>query len=386
MFDQIRASIRNFFEPAHPLPAGTHHYQTPPDASQPYRLHLRLEPGGAGLLIINAKTVLHLNPTAAEYAYYLVRGTAPDEVVKEMTKRYRVETEQARNDFNDLAARIQTLIKTPDLDPVTYLEFDRLDPYSTDLSAPYRIDCALTYRLPDGEDPNAAPVDRAKAELTTDEWKAVLQKTWDAGVPQVVFTGGEPTLRPDLADLIAYTQQTGQVSGLLTDGLRFVDPSYLDSLLYSGLDHIMISLEPANEDSWTGAKNALGADIHVTIHLTLTAENQAQVEAIFDRMQEMQVYSLSLSANDPSLQPALQQAQTSAANRHIALAWDLPVPYSRMNPVALEKDVSAPDGAGLAWLYVEPDGDVLPAQGLNRVMGNLLRDPWDKIWAARNTA
>jgi len=37
-------------------------------------------------------------------------------------------------------------------------------------------------------------------------------------------------------------------------------------------------------------------------------------------------------------------------------------------------------GAGKAWLYVEPDGDVLPAQGINQVLGNMLIDPWEKIW------
>ncbi len=32
-------------------------------------------------------------------------------------------------------------------------------------------------------------------------------------------------------------------------------------------------------------------------------------------------------------------------------------------------------------LYVEPDGDVLPAQGIaNQILGNLLRDPWEKIY------
>ena len=41
-----------------------------------------------------------------------------------------------------------------------------------------------------------------------------------------------------------------------------------------------------------------------------------------------------------------------------------------------------PDGAGNAWLYVEPDGDVLPEQGMaDKVLGNLLRDPWEKIYA-----
>jgi MoaA/NifB/PqqE/SkfB family radical SAM enzyme len=38
------------------------------------------------------------------------------------------------------------------------------------------------------------------------------------------------------------------------------------------------------------------------------------------------------------------------------------------------------EGAGKAWLYVEPDGDVLPAQGINRVLGNLLRDQWESVW------
>ena len=38
------------------------------------------------------------------------------------------------------------------------------------------------------------------------------------------------------------------------------------------------------------------------------------------------------------------------------------------------------EGAGKGWLYVEPDGDVLPAQGINQVLGNIIRDPWELIW------
>jgi organic radical activating enzyme len=386
MFDQIRDSIRQFFTPVQPLPASAHQYQSPPDANQPYRLHLRLEPNGSGLLIINAKTVLHLNPTAAEYAYYLVKGTKPEDAAEEMTRRYRVDRTQALEDYQDLTDRIQAMVSTQDLDPVTYLDFDRRDPYTTDLSAPYRLDCAITYRVEAGESPDSAPIERVSGELTTEEWKTVLQKAWDAGIPQVIFTGGEPTLRLDLSDLIAYTQQIGQVSGVLTDGLRFNDPSYLDSLLQAGLDHLMICLDPDKAASWQAIQTVLTADIYTTVHLTITAENQGQFEAILDRLKAINAYSLSLSASDPTLQPVLQQAQASAAVRQIPLVWDLPVPYSRQNPVAFEKDISAPDGAGLAWLYVEPDGDVLPAQGINRVMGNLVRDPWGKIWAARNTA
>jgi len=41
------------------------------------------------------------------------------------------------------------------------------------------------------------------------------------------------------------------------------------------------------------------------------------------------------------------------------------------------------DGAGKAWLYVEPDGDVLPAQGMaDQILGNILRDEWEKIYGS----
>ena len=65
--------------------------------------------------------------------------------------------------------------------------------------------------------------------------------------------------------------------------------------------------------------------------------------------------------------------------------WDLPVPYSALNPVALELENGElpAKGAGSAWLYVEPDGDVLPSQGINRVFGNLLTEPWESIWKNR---
>ena len=70
-----------------------------------------------------------------------------------------------------------------------------------------------------------------------------------------------------------------------------------------------------------------------------------------------------------------------AAALNMSLIWNLPVPYSAFNTVALEiqEDASSREGSPTS-LYVEPDGDVLPAQGINQILGNLLSDPWDKIW------
>jgi MoaA/NifB/PqqE/SkfB family radical SAM enzyme len=78
---------------------------------------------------------------------------------------------------------------------------------------------------------------------------------------------------------------------------------------------------------------------------------------------------------------ALDELRAHAAALHLELVWNLPVPYSDLNPVALETEGSVlAEGAGKAWLYIEPDGDVLPQQGENRVIGNLLREPWEQIW------
>lgn len=380
----LRDSIQRLFKPIQPLPAGNYHYQAPPEDPRNYRLHLRLEADGSGILIVNAATVLHLNQTAAEYAFYVIQNLTVSQVAQKMTLRYAVSQEQARQDYLDLIDRIQTLVNTPDLDPVTFLDFDRQMPFTGAISAPYRLDCALTYNLRAADAPNAAPTERVKRELTTAEWKAILDKAWLAGIPHIVFTGGEPTLREDLPELIKYAESKSQVTGLLSDGLRLAENNYLQALLQTGLDHLMLVLQPENELAWIGLRNALEADLFVAVHLTLTPQNAGEAPALLKRLAEMGVKAISLSGNDPSLRPAVDEAREQVANLNMELVWNLPVPYSSLNPVALETGTQEiMEGAGRAWMYVEPDADVLPYQGMNRILGNLLNDAWEKIWKAK---
>ncbi len=152
-------SIKGFFTKKEPLSAGIYNYNTPPESEEQYRLHLRIEQDGSGLLVINASTVLHLNQTAVEYAYYLINGIEPEQVAKIISDRYKVDTAVALKDFEDLKDKIMTLINTPDLDPVTYLGIERQTPYTAQISAPYRLDCALTYRVGEGSLQEDAPVE-----------------------------------------------------------------------------------------------------------------------------------------------------------------------------------------------------------------------------------
>lgn len=372
--------FKRLFSSQSSIPAGLYHYQSPPDDPRNYRLHLRLESHGGGVLIINASTILHLNQTAAEYAYYLIQNTSADETAALMASKYHVSLEQARRDYLDLADRIQVMVSTSDLDPVTFLDMDRRQPFSGELTAPYRLDCALTYRLPADQESDAAPIERVGRELNTGEWKQVLENAWAAGIPHIIFTGGEPTLRDDLPEIIAHAEAAGQVTGLLTDGLRLADEIYLDRLLNAGLDHLLLTLHPGDEQSWQAVGNSLVEDLAVTVHVTLPKETEFNLDAVFERLYALGVNSISLSAVDLDLAPALQTARDKAAFMGFDLVWNVPAPYSNLHPVTLEAADAQMEGAGRAWLYVEPDGDVRPAQGSSQVLGNLLTDPWAEIW------
>jgi hypothetical protein len=369
------------FAKIEPLPAGVYHKQDVQD-NKPYRVHLRLRPDGSGIFILNASTVLQLNATAAEYAYHFIRGTEPDEAVKQIASRYRVSKDIAKADYQDFMDKIETLISTPDLDPVSFLDFEQAAPHSADLTSPLRLDCALTYRLRDDSNAEYAPTKRVDHELTTDEWRIILDKAWQAGVPHVTFTGGEATLRDDLPDLISHAEKNGQVCGLLTDGLRLIDKNYLDLLLQTGLDHILFLLQPDNNKSWIALETIMAEDIFVTVHLTLNQDNITLAEEVLERLGKLDVKSLSLTSSDDSLRDTYDALRDKAATLGLTLKFDLPVPYSASNPVVYEaQEAAIPEGAGKAWLYVEPDGDVLPSQGnSNQVLGNLLRDEWKQIY------
>ena len=379
----IIQTIKELFSKKEPLPSGVYSYQTPPDAEEQYRLHLRIEPDGRGLLVINASTVLHLNQTAVEYAYHMIKETDPNQVAEEISNRYQVDHEAARKDFDEFYEKVITLIKTPDLDPVTYLDIERQQPYSGHISAPYRLDCALTYRVGQGSLQEDAPVDRVDRELSTEEWVAILRKAYNVGIPHVLLTGGEPTLREDLPKILAYAEEVGLVTGLLTDGLKFQEDDFLNDMLVKGLDHLMIILDPNNQEQWQALGKVLPEDLFTTVHLTYTGEENLQTH--IKRLAEMGANALSLSTPNEDLEEKLRDLRNFAAMQGLELVWDIPVPYSRNNPVALELEGEgydeSPEGAGKAWLYVEPDGDVLPAQGLyDQVMGNMLSDPWEEIW------
>jgi len=383
MVDFVKKIKSMFFEKARPLSAGFYEFHTTKDSDFPYRLHLRIETDGTGLLIINASTVLHLNNTATEFAYHLINQTPKNEVLESIIARYQITYSEAREDFDSFIYRIEQIVTTPDLDPVTYLDIDRETPFSHDLSAPYRVDIAITYKLHENSEESLAPVDRVERELSTNDWKLIIKKAWDAGIPHIIFTGGEPTLRTDLVELAKYSDDLGQVTGLITDGLRFQETEYLNEILNAGIDHILITMDTNSDTLWNSIIKIVDLDIHLTTHFTVTTKNQEDLLPAIEKLAKLGLKNISLSTNDIQLEPAVHEIRNKCAQLGLNLIWNMPVPYSKFNPIYLEVDQEEKiiEGAGIGWLYVEPDGDVLPAQGVNHPSGNFLENSWDEIWS-----
>jgi len=360
------------------VPPGTYHCMQVDPPAQPRRLHLRVESDGRGLLIVNASTVLHLNESATAHAWHLVQGNSEAEAAEWMARRFRITRGRALKDGRLIRDQIESLADRDDLDPVMVMGLERAEPYGARPTAPYRLDLALTYRLADGValDPQARR--RVDRELTTEEWKGVLDQAWSIGIPHVIFVGGEPTVRPDLLDLIRHAEQLGQVSGVVTSAEGLLTPQRLEGLAAAGVDHLLAVVNPKRAPSLDGLRQGVASDVSCAAHLTLDPKDDGSIVEDLQRVRETGVTHVSLSAPSGAAgAAALGIAQQALAEIGLSLVWDLPVPFAGYNPIRLEAGAGPEAGA---WLYIEPDGDVLPAIGAETVLGNVARDSIADMW------
>lgn len=386
--------------------SGLYHYRVE-GQDEKSRVHLRLDPDGHGTLIVNANRIMHLNPTAAMMAHLILEKTPEQEAIRTVRRHYRVSAPQARADLQAIQDQLAELIRPDGACPIHDLELETVAPFSARPTAPYRMDLAITYRC--NNDCSHCYNARARSfpELSTSEWKQVLDKVWELGIPHVVFTGGEPTLRNDLPELIAHAEQNGQITGLNTNARRMADPRFVESLVAAGLDHVQITVESSDsavhddmvrsrgafQQTITGLKNALATPLFVMTNTTMLQTNVLTIPATLDYLAEMGVPTIGLNAlihsghgatvgtglPESQLTPLLEIARFKTETRGQRLIWYTPTEYCGFDPMALELGVKGCTAA-LYNMCVEPDGSVLPCQSYYRALGNILSDPWDSIW------
>jgi len=94
---------------------------------------------------------------------------------------------------------------------------------------------------------NPVELERASNELSTAEWKRVIDEAAALGVLQIHFSGGEPTSRRDLVELVAHARASGLYTNLITAGV-LLDAAKLKALVEAGLDHVQLSFQDSEAE------------------------------------------------------------------------------------------------------------------------------------------
>ncbi len=390
------------------IPAGRYIYRGLGDFKK-LALQLRIDDNGRGVMVINANTVLHLNETASAYAYYFMQGMPENELLKQILRFYKVDEPTAKQDYEKLVYTISTLANTEKVCPVSFLEVEKEEPFSYKYSAPLRMDMALTFRCQNNCVHCYAGGPHETIEMNTAQWKEVINKLCDIGIFILTFTGGEPTLREDLPELLQYAQNKGMVTGLITNGRRLKDKAYVETLEKAGLDFVQITLESHKaqihdlmtdiKGSWletiAGIKNAVNSQVYVTTNSTLSKHNAPEFLETINLIKELKVaafgcnsliYSGKANAVDEkfaityeTIKELLPIIREKAQQLGLKFLWYTPTQYCRFDPVQAGLGVKSCTAA-LINMCVGPNGDVYPCQSYFESLGNILRDKWITIW------
>ncbi len=266
---------------------------------------------------------------------------------------------------------------------------------STTLAPPLALLLELTHRCP-LQCPycsNPLALQGASAELDTATWLRVLDEAAELGILQVHFSGGEPTARKDLAELVRHAAQRQLYSNLITSAVM-LDESRLTELAKAGLDHVQISfqdVEPAEADRIGGypgghtrklaaARLVRKAGLALTLNFVVHRHNAGRVAAMVALGVELgagrieiahtQYYGWGL-LNRAALLPTRAQleavtavVETARADVKGRMSIDYVVPdYYAIRPKACM------GGWAQRFMNISPAGKVLPCHAAETLPG-----------------
>ena len=365
------------------------------------RLSLR-EEKDYSMLNINGAHLLYLNQTASDYVKMIMDELEEEDIIKKMTRKYRVSKETAKEDYEQVLFTILTLASRRDICPFSHLGVESIPPFSKELKAPHRFDLAVTYRCNNDCFHCYTGGPRETKELTTDQWKKVIDIIDQLDVGSLIFTGGEPLLRKDLVELVTYSRNL--VTGLISNG-RLLTTDMVSQLERAELDHVQITLEGLKDthnrmvcaDAWDetvqGIRNCVASSIFTLTNTTLTIWNADEVPDLLEFLSQLGLERFALNSiiktgraedaeyglTPQELRPHLELIRDKALELGLDMVWYTPTRRCDFDPVPFGLGLKMCSAARIN-VTVEPDGRVIPCQSWFESMGNILEDPWDKIW------
>ena len=260
---------------------------------------------------------------------------------------------------------------------------------------------------------------RAEDELTTEEAKRLLDDL--ASVREfrmMAFTGGEPLVRPDLHELLAYSQALG-FSNTIATNATLVDEAEARRLRRNGVVIAAVSLDSSDPRVHDRVRGVPGAfekaiqgmqalrDAGILLHINITAMeyNMGELDRLMalveelgaaillmyqlipvGRGQNIQEATLDLTANERLIRfMADAQASSRAVLEPVAgpQYWPFLLERTGMKgglSLRIAEKLFHGCSAGRGFVYIKPDGEVWPCPFLEVSCGNVRETPFPTIW------
>ncbi len=250
---------------------------------------------------------------------------------------------------------------------------------------------------------------KAEDELSTVDAKKLLTEIKRAGFQIMIFSGGEPLMRPDILELVKFADGLGLFPVFGTNG-TLITPQMAKDLKAAGARAMGISLDSldaAKHDKfrsfpggWQGAvdgmKNCKAAGLPFQIHTTVMDWNAPELEDMIDfaveigarahhffflvptgRAATIEEESLRAEQYEDVLTRIMKKQQTvpielkpTCAPQFLRIAAELGM-KSRFHRGCL---------AGLSYCIISPKGKVQPCAYLKEYLGDVRDTPFDEIW------
>ena len=288
--------------------------------------------------------------------------------------------------------------------------------YAKYMTAPHRMDLLVSAMAKEGrwncnqKCVHCYAADQKCAEekeLSTDDWKKIIKILRKQKISQVTFTGGEPTMRKDIPELIREARWF--ITRLNTNGVNLTE-EYCQELRLAELDNLQVTFYSCDEDihnrlvgapnyqkTLAGIKNALAAGINMSINTPICRLNKdykKTLEFLHDlgityvtcsgliltgNAREKESEDLRIEGEE--LYGSLKEAVEYAYANDMEISFTSPglVSQDRLSQMGLDIPSC---GACLSNMAVTPSGNVVPCQSWlsDEPLGNILTDKWKKIW------
>lgn len=414
---------------------GVYHTTLNPDGPGAVRIHVIppvIEGGevGSSCAVINGQDVLPVNRSWSillysfieevnKYAGRAVTDEEADSIIANTVKAVRkvyplVSKKRLRRDIYRIMNTFKQVAKgeVPD-EQIGYMTLGEYAPF---MRAPHRMDLMVSAMTKDGRwhcnqrcvHCYAAGQSLAEeAELATEDWKRIIDKCREAGIPQVTFTGGEPTMRGDLIELIDHAQWF--ITRLNTNGI-LITKDYAKKLHEASLDSIQITFYSSDEavhnalvgaehykDTVRGIENALAEGLSLSVNTPLCTLNRDYLSTLEFLHGKGVIYvtcsGLITTGNAAGESSERLQLTGGEISEILVSAAE----YCRANGMEIsftspgwvdeslcrELGINTPTcGACLSNMAITPSGSVVPCQSWlsGKPLGSMLTDDWNDIW------